>query len=199
MLEFIIPRNNIVDSKIFGGRGNDFVKIKGSGDAYISGQKGKDKIFGGSGDDLIKGGKGEDLLKGGKGDDILKGGKGKDSLTGGSGNDILKGGKGADSLIGSSGNDLLKGGKGDDLLNGGQGKDKLIGGSGYDTFVLESGKGFSLIKDFEYGIDKLSLGSKDKISIKYSNNHTLLFEDNDYIGKILDIKLELDENELWTI
>ena len=109
----------------------------------------------------------------------------------------LIGNGGDDSLIGGSGDDFLEGGSGDDLLNGGIGQNTLNGGSGYDIFVLGSGEGFTTVTDFQLGIDQLSIGITDSIKTEFIEDDTLLFAGNDYLGKILDIKLDDSNKDIW--
>ncbi|MBD2021044.1 bifunctional metallophosphatase/5'-nucleotidase [Leptolyngbya sp. FACHB-36] len=72
-------------------------------------------------------------------------------------NDVINGQGGDDYLDGLSGNDLLRGGAGNDTLVGGAGNaNALVGDEGSDLFVLQVG-GFSDLRDFESGIDKIGL------------------------------------------
>ncbi len=161
-----------------GGKGNDTLTGRGSGNDDLHGGRGDDTLDGDKGDDTLTGGKGDDVLTGGWGNDKLYGGKGVDDLMGSGGNDELYGGKGDDTLIGGWGNDELYGGKGDDILKGshgnnefyggkgddileafwgdnrmvgGQGKDTLVSGWGADTFVFREGDGHDTIEDFGFG------------------------------------------------
>ena len=136
-------------------------------------------------------------VRGSENADIIKGDDFSNTLIGNGGNDLLYGGKGKDSLLGGLGDDLLNGGDGDDLLNGGIGENELNGGSGYDIFVLGTGEGFTTVTDFRLGIDQLSIGVSDPIKAKFIEDDTLLFAGNDFLGKILDIKLEDSDKDIW--
>jgi Putative Ig domain/RTX calcium-binding nonapeptide repeat (4 copies) len=126
-------------------------RVEGSdNDDICDGDIGDDDIDGGRGNDKLMGGDGNDRLIGGMGDDDLEGSGGRDKLLGGNGNDTLNGGLGDDKLVGAAG---------DDVLTCGGGRDKAVGGSGRDTFVLNSGEGQVMIKDFRAGQDMLGLTS----------------------------------------
>ena len=124
-----------------------------------------DAIFGLWGDDKIRGHDGDDLIKGGDGNDRLYGGEGDDDLEGGNGNDILKGGEGDDDLEGGDGNDILQGGEGADVLEGGLGNDVLLGGEDEDIFVFSAGDGRDVLRDFEPGIDTITLDGFDAATV----------------------------------
>lgn len=86
------------------------------------------------------------------------GGSGHDTLTGGEGEERIYGLEGNDSLLGGEGDDTLHGGEGDDILDGGGGRDVIVGGEGADIFVIAPyGGGYSTIKDFELGTDKIKV------------------------------------------
>lgn len=99
---------------IAGGSGNDTIRTSGQG--WVQGQAGNDKIYAGAG---------AQSLDGGTGNDLIHGGSGNDSIVGGAGNDTLYGEAGADQIWGNSGNDKLYGGKGTDTLSGGPGRDVI--------------------------------------------------------------------------
>lgn len=89
--------------------------------------------------------------------DVINGQGGNDILSGLSGNDLLRGGTGDDTLLGGAGNDELIGGEGDDILAGGSGTlNALSGDAGSDIFALAS-NGFSQVRDFEPGTDRIGL------------------------------------------
>lgn len=94
-------------------------------------------------------------------------GTGNDTLATGNGADVLHGGAGRDQFRGAGGNDLLFGGAGNDVLRGGLGNDVMTGGTGADTFVFGTiietgtGGGHDLIRDFQAGIDHVSLAGID--------------------------------------
>ena len=70
-----------------------------SADNTLTGDLGRDLIFGNAGNDTITGGGGTDLLVGGAGNDTVTGGTGNDVMVGGTGNDILTGGGGNDRFV----------------------------------------------------------------------------------------------------
>lgn len=122
-----------------GGIGDDLIVGNQAANRLI-GLDGADTIFGGAGKDGIKGGRGRDILEGEDGKDNIRGGKGKDRLEGGDGNDTLKGEKGQDKLYGQ---------KGDDTLFGGSGE--------ADIFMFARGHGNDVIKDWDFGLDKIQI------------------------------------------
>lgn len=153
---------NLVTGTATGGGGNDTLssieKIHGSpfGDT-LTGDGGRNWLFGKAGDDILNGGAGDDVLFGDLGNDTLNGGDGDDSLSSGpGGDDILNGGDGADSagfLGAPSGvvvnlvTDTVSGGDHDtlisiegasgsahaDILLGDDGPNWLVGQEGNDT------------------------------------------------------------------
>ncbi|QDU26940.1 RTX-I toxin determinant A from serotypes 1/9 [Anatilimnocola aggregata] len=94
---------------VFAGTGND----------YVTGQKGPDELYGGTGQDFLFGRSGNDFIFGEEGNDFLYGENDNDVLDGGSGDDYLYGGSGRDILVGGTGVDRLFGLAGDDILIGG--------------------------------------------------------------------------------
>ena len=129
----------------------------------------------------------------------VRGSENADTIKGDNYSNKLIGNGGDDSLLGGSGDDFLIGGAGDDILNGGIGQDELNGGSGYDIFVLGSGEGFTTVTDFQLGIDQLSIGITDSIKTEFIEDDTLLFAGNDYLGKILDTKLDNTNKDIWMV
>ena len=216
--DFILGRSGT--DVMFGASGNDIL-IGRSGDDGLFGGDGHDRLFGGTGDDFLRGGDGCDILKGGRGDDDLEGGDGKDWLFGGKGDDYFNGGDGNDYIVGGSGNDYINrsngddcihGGSGDDTLEGGAGNDYisggsgndffsagsgddiLIGGEGADTFFWEVGfgEGDDVIKDFEFGTDKVLF----RLQSILDSTPGLADADGDpefNLGK------DLDASDLWLI
>jgi VCBS repeat-containing protein len=89
------------------------------GDSVIDGGAGNDTLtdFSG-GTNILRGGTGNDYLKGNAGADTLSGDAGNDSLLGGTGNDTLDGGAGDDYLEGNAGSDtyIFRRGDGYDTL-----------------------------------------------------------------------------------
>ena len=125
-----------------------------SGNDFVVGTAGPDRVEAGPGNDTLLGGDGQDYLRGNEGDDSLSGGAGFDDLHGNQGNDTVDGGAGDDWVVGGQGNDLLYGGDdasnnvvygnlGDDTCYGGAGIDWVRGGQGNDS--LSAGAGDDLI------------------------------------------------------
>ena len=132
---------------------------------FIDGGSGNDRIFGDTCNDFLNGNAGNDILFGESGDDLLDGGSGKDRLYGGIGDDIVEGG---------DGNDLLFAGSGDDFLRGEMGDDILYGQRGVDTFILASGEGTDLIRDYESGIDQIGLVGLSVEELEINQIHSRL-------------------------
>lgn len=82
-------------NRIWGGHGNDVITARG-GDDRLRGEGGSDLIAGDQGNDRIWAGTGYDTVLGGDGDDTIYGGRSGDTLIGGAGADQLFGGKGRD-------------------------------------------------------------------------------------------------------
>ena len=126
----------VSNSSIYGGQGNDTIKLYGEITNNL--------IDGGLGDDTINGSAASGFAAyGNEGNDSLLGGNGDDDLQGGFGNDTIHGGQGADTLIGGVGNDIILGGQGDDTITGGKGADTMTGGDGNNNFVLTTGDSFA--------------------------------------------------------
>ena len=141
--------------EIFGGDGNDTIRMAAQANTILHGGAGLDTIIGGlggetvfagddmdtvrsrEGDDTVHLGAGDDIARLGAGDDrafgdadndLIFGGGGNDDIDGGIGNDTLFGNRNADALFGNIGDDELRGGNGGDTLDGGAGDDILFGG-----------------------------------------------------------------------
>lgn len=163
------------------------------GGLQFSGAKGRDSFRGFDGNDDFSGGGGRDTLRGRDGDDALAGEGGQDLLVGGKGDDILDGGNGKDSLRGNGGSDVLI---------GGPGSDKSIGGGGADIFVLDSGKGFDIIRDFGKGKDQFGLGGDLKfgdLEFTQLGSKTLISsESGDLLAEVRKTALEDLTRDLFT-
>ncbi len=156
-----VPGSAIDTIHVRGGRGDDRILVKlsgdhvrirvrldgGSGDDTLLGGAGRDELRGGGGNDQLDGGAAADVLRGEQGNDDLAARDGTDALFGDDGADTLSGGWGRDQLHGGSGNDQLRGGAdgdflygnaGRDVLRGGDGRDRLIGGPDRDKLYRES-------------------------------------------------------------
>ncbi|WP_085035761.1 beta strand repeat-containing protein [Ensifer aridi] len=153
--------------RIEGLDGNDDITVAASstGNDYLDGGAGNDKLNAAGTDDFLDGGAGSDTLNGNAGNDILRGGSGADMLNGGAGTDTADystsavavtvslpsdpsrtsrgyGGDAAgdtlssiENLTGSAGNDLLTGNRLDNQLVGNAGEDILRGMDGNDLLV----------------------------------------------------------------
>lgn len=123
---------------IYGFGGNDVLTGANAVDT-IEGGDGADQLFGLGADDTLDGGIGDDALDGGSGNDTLRGGDGTDALFGQAGADQLFGDGGADQLQGGDADDQLDGGADNDRVEGGAGNDRLIGGAGDDVLIGGAG------------------------------------------------------------
>lgn len=97
--------SNIASVLVYGGDGDDTVKLSGGIQFFADGGDGSDILYGSSGDDWLQDGYGRDTIVGGAGNDYIVGGFDADSLLGGPGNDVLLGEHGEDTLLGGSGTD----------------------------------------------------------------------------------------------
>ncbi|WP_085033290.1 beta strand repeat-containing protein [Ensifer aridi] len=153
--------------RIEGLDGNDDITVAAAstGNDYLDGGAGNDRLNAAGTDDFLDGGAGTDTLNGNAGNDILRGGAGTDVLNGGAGIDTADystsavavnvslasdpsrtsrgyGGdaagdtlSGIENLTGSAGNDLLSGNRLDNQLVGNAGEDILRGMDGNDLLV----------------------------------------------------------------
>ncbi|WEX79618.1 calcium-binding protein (plasmid) [Sinorhizobium numidicum] len=153
--------------RIEGLDGNDDITLAATstGNDYLDGGAGNDKLNAAGTDDFLDGGAGIDTLNGNAGNDVLRGGAGADMLNGGAGIDTADysisvlavtvslpsdpsrtsrgyGGDAAgdtlssiENLTGSAGNDLLTGNRLDNQLVGNAGEDILRGMDGNDLLV----------------------------------------------------------------
>ncbi|MBD2357324.1 ExeM/NucH family extracellular endonuclease [Tolypothrix sp. FACHB-123] len=141
---------------------------------------------------VFNGNNGQDALTGTSGRDELNGRNGNDTLSGGNGSDTLNGGNGSDMLFGQVSNDILNGGNGDDWLDGGQGNDTLVGGKGSDRFILATGAGADIIRDFKNGTDLIALSSDltfGQLTIQSSAKNTLIrvTETNELLATLIGV------------
>lgn len=154
-----------------------------TGANFLNMQGGSDTAVGLGGNDTLRGWDGNDNLIGGAGNDHVYGDEGRDVLLGGPDYDALYGGEGNDQLRGDAGVDYLEGGAGRDILIGGE----FIGGAAvgdgeYDQFVfrfvtdsLPGGIARDAIRDFEVGIDVISLTAIDADSTNADPNDAFTF------------------------
>ena len=87
-----------------------------------------------------------------------------------------------DFILGGEGRDIIKGRKGNDTIISFGGKNKVRGGSGSDTFYLQTGDGYTVIKDYEVGVD--SIVGPDDYELTIHNNHTKMWVGDDLIAKL---------------
>lgn len=175
-----------------------------------------DFLMGNSGNDLVNGGSGNDVIKGGSGRDTAQfssksnrvnlnstktqnTGDGRDRLisienvNAGSGNDVVTGNRSANTLNGQNGNDRLYGAAGNDLLIGGGGKDRVWGQGGRDTFLVQHGSGYTIIKDFNDGVDRIQLGSGSSgLKLKTREDDMYLYQRGDLMAVVEDAAGDLN-------
>jgi Ca2+-binding RTX toxin-like protein len=113
------------------------------------------KVFAGNGDDRIEAINTTigNIRTSANGVFTFDGGAGNDTLIGGRANDTLLGGDGNDNLVGGEGNDVMWGGAGADTFRFGS---TVTGQRGTDVYFTPPGS--DTIKDFQVGLDKLSVG-----------------------------------------
>jgi Ca2+-binding RTX toxin-like protein len=169
------------------GDNGDNTLLGGEGNNVLRGQDGNDVLETGSGSDNLDGGNGNDTLRSGGGNDTLTGGAGADNIDGGDGNDTIDGGSENDLLLGGAGDDLINGGNGNDTLNGGAGLDVLVGDGGADIFALNTLGGADVIRDFNYGEDRIGLSDGitfDDLSITQGNGAAIITYQGQDIGSV---------------
>lgn len=154
------PGNDVLTARnnVFGGSGDDILRLNGEGSGFLIGDDGNDTLFGGPVRDFLSGGPGNDRLSAGSGDDTLFGGDGNDLLTGEAGDDVLFGEAGNDELIGGLGNDAAIGGDGNDSsgsLVALDGTDTFDGGEGIDT-ANYSARQFGAGRTFRVSLDSVA-------------------------------------------
>ncbi|WP_188670333.1 M10 family metallopeptidase C-terminal domain-containing protein [Neptunicoccus cionae] len=201
-----------------GGRGDDQL-YGGAGADVLEGGQGGDTLYGEDYNDSLFGGQGSDKLYGGDDRDTLYGEAGKDRLFGGGdGGDVLYGGNGKDWLYsgaedgsgggyardyyGGNGNDRMFGGDGNDYFYGGAGKDTMTGGAGYDVFQFSEEAGRDRIKDFENGIDRISLSGvgfefADLKFVSKAGGESTLIKVNGFGSSIYVKDLAVEELDVW--
>jgi Ca2+-binding RTX toxin-like protein len=116
---------------IYGGDGDDDLRVYGDSRARIYGGAGNDTVISYQGADSLYGGDGNDSLL----DDFIYD-FGSQTVTLFSAPNLLDGGAGDDTLSGGGGNDTLFGGEGNDVLTGYLGDDQMTGGAGLDVYML---------------------------------------------------------------
>ncbi len=119
----------------------------------------------------------ENLITG-MGDDFIFGNKSHNEITTKGGHDYVHGRGGHDQITGNGGKDFLIGGPGADTLDGGLGGDTLKGGTGADLFVLKTGSGKDIIKDFVLGVDFIDVPDVGLATLTTSNTGHLTVEYN---------------------
>jgi Ca2+-binding RTX toxin-like protein len=159
----------------------------GEGNNVLRGLDGNDVLTAGAGSDNLDGGNGDDRLSSGGGNDTLTGGAGADNIDGGDGNDTIDGGSENDVILGGGGDDLINGGNGNDILNGGAGLDVLVGDGGADVFAINTLGGADVIRDFNYGEDKLGLSdgiTYDDLIVTQGNGAAIISYQDQAIASI---------------
>lgn len=183
-------RNNH-DSLVFGGDGNDYIKYE----LYYGYGSDSASISGGTGDDVIDVSADMHgfLISGDEGNDLILGSNyfhqaGPDTIYGGAGNDSIVGYGGDDHLNGGDGDDDLWGENGHDSIWGGAGNDSICGHDGNDVLVGEAGNDTIW---GGYGDDRLtgdavnldaSLHGADFLYGDYGNDHIWGGAGNDSLG-----------------
>jgi Ca2+-binding RTX toxin-like protein len=163
-----------VEEMIFDGTGA-FAGTGNSGDNYIEGGAGNDRLFGLDGDDILNGAAGADEMTGGAGDDIYVVDNGGDQVNeasasggidqvessisyqlGSNVEDLLLTGTGA---INGSGNSLVNyiyGNAAANTLDGGAGADYLEGGAGNDVYIVDNAGDRVVETSAAGGVDRVS-------------------------------------------
>jgi len=118
-------------------------------------------------------------LKTGSGDDFIFANRAENTIETKGGRDHVHGRGGHDHIMGNGGKDSLIGGPGADTLDGGLGVDTLKGGLGADTFVLRTGSGKDIIKDFTPGQDIIDVPDPSLATLTTSRMGHLAV---DYLG-----------------
>ncbi|MEO0985812.1 MAG: DUF4347 domain-containing protein [Cyanobacteria bacterium J06639_14] len=154
------------DNNIGLGTGNDDVTT-GTGDDFAY------SVNGGGGTDILRLSDGENTVFVENGDSTITTGNDADEINLGSGTDAVESGGGNDIIfqitVANAGSKTVNAGTGSDFVQVGLGNDVIdlgtndsfdvaVGQSGQQTFVLNSGNGFSEVQQFVRGEDLLSLG-----------------------------------------
>ena len=127
---------------------NSIVLDLGDGNNRIRLESGNHRITAGSGNDNIGLGTGVDIVDAGDGNNVIY-------MTNSNGTN-----DGDKDILTGTGNDRIRVGSGDDYINLGTAGsyDIAFGRGGSDTFVLNQGSGYIIIRDFEQGTDRLEIG-----------------------------------------
>ena len=122
---------------------------------------------------------------------------------------LKKATKGDDKLIGSSKNDFLYGEKGNDRIYGGGGKDLIVGGAGKnkvwgeggrDTFRVKRGNGYTIIKDFSDGKDRIHLGSgRSGLRLKTRGDDVYVYQRKDLMAIVEDAAGDLKRKSKYLV
>ncbi|MDV3347094.1 endo-1,4-beta-xylanase [Leptothoe sp. LEGE 181152] len=173
------------------GGGNSTLLDLGNGNNKIKLRRGNHTILAGAGHDKIGLGTGIDTVDAGDGNNFIYMTKHNGRSDGSK--DILTG----------SGDDRVKAGSGDDRLNLGTAKkyDIAFGRGGSDTFVLNEGRGYLIIRDFEQGIDKIEIGSLsfDDLNQSTRNGKTWLSAGNDTLASLTSFTGSLTAEDFTTV
>ena len=134
-------------------------------------------------------------INAGSGNDVVTGNKAANTLNGQNGNDRLYGAAGNDVLTGGAGNDRLYGGSGNDVLISGSGTDRVWGQGGRDTFRVQRGSGYTIIEDFNDGVDRIQLGTgASGLQLKNSGGDVFLYQRGDLMAVVEDAAGDLQRS-----
>ena len=199
--------NSNEGQSILGSSGGDLM-VGGDLNDTFNGYAGNDTINGGSGSDSAQFSSRSNSINlsstnwqnTGDGTDRLisieniNAGSGNDRITGNRAANTLNGQTGKDRLFGGGGNDRLYGGSGKDRLIGGGGKDLLWGQAGRDTFQIKRGTGYSIIKDFSDGADRIQLGSgRSGLKLKTRGDDVFVYQRRDLMAIVEDASGDLQQ------
>jgi Ca2+-binding RTX toxin-like protein len=105
--EFSFARSRFTKIDVFGGGGNDTIRVDQANGAFTDTEI--TRLFGDDGGDTLVGGAGQETLGGGAGDDTIDGNIGADSIAGDAGSDVISWdpGDGSDTVNGGTGTDRV--------------------------------------------------------------------------------------------
>ena len=151
----VFDRTQFTQIQIFGGRGNDTIRIgNGFSDEQVT-------VDGGAGNDSITGGDGKDVLFGGRGNDTVNGGRGADVAQLGSGSDsfIWNPGDGSDDVDGQRGSDTM-------VFNGNAADERMsVFANGTQSVLTRNVGTITMNMDSIEGVDLTTLGGGDEVVV----------------------------------
>ncbi|MEM1254419.1 MAG: endo-1,4-beta-xylanase [Cyanobacteria bacterium P01_H01_bin.21] len=159
------------------GTGDITVLDLGNGNNNVKYDVGNYKITAGAGNDKIGLGTGVDSVNAGDGDNSIY-------MTRHGGANA-----GAKDILTGTGNDRVRVGDADDRIDLGTAKkyDIAFGRGGSDTFVLNKGSGYLIIRDFEQGVDMLEIGNGltfGSLEQSTKNGKTFISAGNDVLAEL---------------